>query len=112
MSKFLSDPRPEKIEQVCFSVPDQGAVLTVGVQLVTETIDGLKIVPTKAVGFAIGPKGDEEANIIDVPVKLARELARQLYLYCDAIEAERGQLFVSCQTTGQVARITMRSGVR
>ena len=89
---FLPEPRPERICKLIHnkdeSLPTKGPVLSVGLQIVTETCDGLKIVPTKQIVFAIGTEENPEEKIFEIPPIFARAMAGRLVEFADAAEAQ------------------------
>jgi hypothetical protein len=61
-------------------------MFSVGLQVITETTDGLKIVPTKAVVFAFGTGENPEERVFDISPKWARDMAQRLVEFAAAAE--------------------------
>lgn len=87
-SKFLPVPMPERICMLSINHPDRPEpMLTVGLQVLTENRDGLKLVPHKVVVVAIGKTiGDATEREFPLDVSSARTLAARIVEFCDAAE--------------------------
>jgi|SRR5580693_3969695 hypothetical protein len=79
---FLREPRPEHI--VAFAGGAEVCDFTIGVKLITHTRDGLKIIPTHYVIFALKNKNGEE--FVDLPSDTVRYLIPRLHEMCDAAD--------------------------
>lgn len=85
---FLADPRPETICAVSgFGMYGEAIVhctLDIGVRILTETRQGLKIVPGPYIVFAL-TQGDDE-RWMDMAPSTVRDLILRLQEMCDAAE--------------------------
>ena len=95
MTEFLSEPRPERICQVSFGPKAENEkpnlVLSVGIKVITEDRMGLKVVPHKAVVFAIGELADgKSVNEVEIDMgpMMARGLAESILRFCAFIEKD------------------------
>lgn len=86
--EYKTDPRPEKVVAILFMEPwTTGPTLTAGIKTLTHTRNGLKVVPHEVVAIEIadGP----EVMSFDMPPNCAREYAKRLMEFADAIESKK-----------------------
>jgi hypothetical protein len=89
---FLTDPMPESISAVSGFGILEGKMKThltldIGIKIITHTRDGLKIIPTPCVVFAMTDDGGE--RFMDLFPSTVRELIPRLLEMCDAAEKIR-----------------------
>lgn len=85
LGNFLPDPFPERIIKLGLApVNDQNPMLSIGLQTITKSMDGLKVVPHKAVVFAMGTQAEPEQQVFDVPLSMMRDIALRIIAMCDA----------------------------
>ncbi len=96
MPEFLQEPRPERIMNMRFpkhasesaECKPPSKMLTIGLQEITETDSGLKVVPHKEVVFAIGTDVDPTEKQFAIMPSMARTLAVSIIAFCDAAEGK------------------------
>ena len=93
MVEFLSEPMPECICQISLGPKGENEkpflVLSIGIKVITEDRQGLKLVPHKAVVFAIGELADgKSVNEVEIDMgpMMARGLAESILRFCTFVE--------------------------
>lgn len=85
---FLATPYPERIARLNLRQPDEPQdMLSIGLQEIATTPDGLKIRPCVALVVAFGKTiGEPEERAIDVSIPSARIIAKRIIDMCDHAE--------------------------
>lgn len=103
---MLEHPKPERFSLCDIDRPDLAQLsLSIGVDRITRTPSGLKVIPHLAVVFDLSPDDKPGDRTFDIPAHWARSLADKLNEFANYIEQNNGETRDFIGVSGQAGTI-------